>query len=39
MDELVIDLRPYGGQGIKRNPALMREPGAGSRVSKRMVER
>ena len=31
VDEMVIDLRPYGGEGIERNPALMREPGAGSK--------
>lgn len=34
MDEMVIDMRPYGGEGIERNPYLMREPGAGSKGGK-----
>ena len=33
MDEMVIDMRPYG-RGIEHNPFLIREPGAGSRVGK-----
>lgn len=32
MDELVIDMRPYGGQKIERHQCLMREPVAGSKV-------
>lgn len=35
VDELTIDMTPYGGQGIAHNPCLMREPGAGSKLGKR----
>lgn len=34
VDELVIDMKPHGGEGVERNPCLMREPGAGSKVGK-----
>lgn len=30
VDEMVIDLTPYGGEGVARQKFLMREPGAGS---------
>ena len=30
VDEMVIDLTPYGGEGIARQKFLMREPGVGS---------
>ena len=28
VDEMVIDMRPYGGHGVEHQPFLMREPGA-----------
>ena len=27
VDEMVIDMRPYGGHGVEHQPFLMREPG------------
>ena len=33
VDEMVIDMRPYGGNGIEHNPFLMREPGATNKSS------
>ena len=32
VDELVIDMRPHGGEGIEVNPSLMREPNAPSKL-------
>lgn len=34
VDEMVINMRPYGGQGIEQLPFLMREPGARSKIGK-----
>ena len=34
VDEMVIDMRQYGGDEIVRHQYLMREPGAGSKVGK-----
>lgn len=34
MDEMVIDMRQYGGDETVRHQYLMREPGAGSKVGK-----
>lgn len=34
VDEMVVDMRPYGGDGIEHQPLLIREPGAGSRLGK-----
>ena len=34
VDEMVIDMTPYGGHGIAHQPFLMREPGAGSKLGK-----
>lgn len=30
VDDLAIDMRPYGGNGVEHNPCLLREPGAGN---------
>ena len=35
VDEMVLDMRPYGGDGMEHQPFLMREPGAGSKLGKR----